>query len=116
MSEHFLQGGYGMWPVLVLGLAALGLGLRYAFTGDGRLRGTVETLAKSVLFFALSGFFTGVVAVGDYLDAHPEVPLAATAVTGVKEATNNLALGFTLLALVHLQLAVGRRREDHRAS
>ncbi len=118
MREHFLEGGWGMWPTLVIGLAGLGAGLRYAMTGDRRLRGTLESLAKTVLFFALSGFFTGIVATGDYLGAHAaaEVPMAAIALTGVKESTNNLALGFTVLALLHLQLAVGRRREDARST
>lgn len=115
MREHFLEGGWGMWPVLVLGLAAMGLGLRYAFTGDGRLRGSLEALARSILFFALAGFVTGLVATGSFVEAHTELAAATVLIAGVKESTNNLALGFVMLALVHLQLAVGRRREDDRA-
>ncbi len=114
MFRHFAEGGWGMWAVLVSGLAGLATALRYAVTADGRLRTSVEATGRAVLFFALSGFFTGVVATGGYLEAHPEAPFAATAVQGVKEATNNLALGFTLLALLHVALAVGRRREAAR--
>jgi hypothetical protein len=110
MFQHFAEGGWGMWALLGVGLPGLATALRYAVTADGRLEGALEAMARAVLCLALSGFFTGVVATGGYLEAHPEAPFAATAFQGVKEATNNLALGFTLLALVHLALAVGRRR------
>lgn len=116
MREHFIEGGFGMWPILLLGLGAMGLGLRYAFTGDARLRGCLEALARSILYFALMGFVTGLVATGDFLAAHADLPRTETLLTGVKESTNDLALGFTFLALVHLQLAVGRRREDDRVA
>jgi hypothetical protein len=119
MVQKFVEGGWGMWPVLLFGLAALGMALRYAVTADGRLRASVELLGRAVLYFSLSGFATGVVATGGGVfqlrEAHPELPLWETVFVGLVESTNNLALGFTLLALVHLALSVGARREAVRA-
>jgi hypothetical protein len=115
MRERFIEGGWGMWPILVLGIVALGLGLRYALTGDGRLRGSLESLARCVLFMALAGFATGLIATCSFAGSHTELPPATTLIEGIKESMNNLALGFLEVALVHLQLAVGRRREDDRA-
>ena len=46
-----------------------------------------------------------------FKESHPEIPSAEIAFQGLVESTNNLALGFTVLALVHLALAVGARRE-----
>jgi hypothetical protein len=111
----FLEGGWGMWVILTVGLVALVSAFVYARTGDARRRPFVEALGRAELFFTLSGFFTGFVATGGYIEAHPEAPLGATLLQGVKEASNTLAFGFTLLALIHLCLAVGQRREAARS-
>lgn len=113
--EKFIEGGWGMWAIALFGVFGLVLALRYAARADARLRPSVESLARATLFFALSGFTTGIVATGDFVASHPEEPLGATIFQGVKESANNLALGFTLLALIHLAMAVGRRREAMRA-
>lgn len=106
--------------MLVLGLAALGMALRYAFSADGRLRPAVEALGRSVLFFSLSGFVTGLVASGAFfaklLEEKPASPAWEIFLLGAVESSNNLALGFTLLALTHLALAVGARRESVRGA
>jgi hypothetical protein len=119
MWQHFVEGGWGMWMVLVTGLVALGMGLRYAVVADGRLRPPLEILGRSVLYFSLSGFFTGVVATGGAVfrlrDADPATPIWEVAFIGLKESSTNLALGFTMLALLHLVLAVGARREAAKA-
>ena len=119
MVQKFIEGGWGMWPVLAFGLAALGMALRYAVTADGRLRGPVELMGRSVLFFSLSGFVTGVIATGNgvyaFRQSHPDMGVWELVFAGLVESSNNLALGFTLLALVYLALAVGARREAVRA-
>lgn len=112
MAEMFREGGWGMIPTVLFGLLALGAAFRYAIRTETRLLGFIASLGHAVLFFALSGFTTGVIATVRYVEEHATKgdvsPL--TLLTGVRESSNNLAAGFTLLALVHLVVAVGRRR------
>jgi hypothetical protein len=116
MTQSLIEGGFGMWPVLAVGLVALLTGARYAATGDGSARGALEALVGAILAMAFAGFFAGLVATGSYITGLPEeAAVARVAITGAKEASNNLVLGFTLVGLVQLQLALGRRREDARA-
>ena len=116
MLESFRAGGWGMFPILIFGLIALGTALRYAITADGRLRGFLESLARAVIFFSLSGFVTDLLAVGRYLQVENVTGWASIeiAIQGGRESLNTIALGVTLLGLVHLLIAVGRRREDAR--
>jgi hypothetical protein len=103
-----------MFPTLIFGLIGVAAALRCAVRADGRMFGFLSTLATAVLFFSLSGFTTGIVATGNYVVGHElrGEELGATLVAGVQESTNNLALGFTLVGLIHLLLAVGKRRYD----
>lgn len=114
MMEGFREGGWGMYPILVFGLVSLGAALRYAIRADERLRGFTETMAKAVLFFSLSGFIIGLIATGNYVESNHLTggEAALTVLQGVKESLNNLAFGTGLLGLVHMAMAVGRRRVD----
>jgi hypothetical protein len=112
MLNAFHEGGWGMYPTFVLGLITLGTALRFAFRGDGRLLGFVESMTRAILFTGLLGFVTGMIMVGRYVEAHPADDAARILVQGAGEAVNNLALAFTMISLIHLVLAVGRRRVD----
>jgi hypothetical protein len=116
MFEAMRDGGWGMYPTLVLGLVALGTALRFAFRADEKLLGFVESMGRAVLYFGLTGFVTALIATGMYVEKQRVVgaDLIPTLVMGVKESANNLALAFTVLSLVHLVVAVGRRRVDAR--
>jgi hypothetical protein len=114
MAEGFREGGWGMYPILIFGLIALGAALRFAIRADPKLRGFVETMGVAVAFFSLSGFLTGLIATGNYVEANKLTggEAALTVLQGVKESTHNLAFGATLLGLVFMVTAVGRRRVD----
>lgn len=116
MFEAIRLGGWGMYPTLVFGLVAVGTAVRFAVRADPRLRGFIESMSRAVLFFAITGFVTGLIATGQYVEAHElrEWEALLTIFVGMKEAANNLALGFVVLSLVHLATAIGRRRYDAR--
>jgi hypothetical protein len=114
--NYLREGGWGMVPILALGLVNLMLAWRYALSGDRRFRGTVEALARAIHFLGWGAFATGFVATGEYLEVHPEQPFGPTLVMGLKEASTNVALSLTVVALVHLAVALGRRREDARVA
>lgn len=114
MQDALHQGGWGMVPTLLFGLIALGTALRFAVQGRGRLLGFLESLSRAVLAFSLSAFFTGVVVSLSALEPPSSLgeDTARVLLIGLRDATHNLALGFTLLSLIHLLIAVGRRRLD----
>jgi len=116
MLEVLREGGWGMYPTLVFGLVALGAALRFAVRADPRLRGFIDSLARAVIFFAVTGFVTGLISTAGYVEAHDLRGGEAlmTLMAGAKESLHNLALGFTVVSLVHLAVAVGRRRYDAR--
>ncbi len=116
MMELLREGGWGMYPTMVFGLVAVGAALRFAIRADPRLRGFVESMARAVTFFAVTGFVTGIISTASYVEAHDLRGWDAlmTVLEGTKESLHNLALGFTVVSLVHLAVAVGRRRYDAR--
>ncbi len=116
MLNAFREGGWGMYPTLVFGLIAIGAALRFAVRSDPKLRGFIASMSRAVFFFGLTGFVTGLIATGTYFETHgvAGADFLPTLVAGVKESTHNLALAFTVLSLVHLAVAVGRRRLDAR--
>ena len=114
MLQGFREGGWGMFLILIFGLLTLGAGLRFAIRADDRLRSFVETMSTAVLYFSLAGFITGLIATGHYIETKQLTGGEAglILIQGVKESLNNLAFGMLLLGLVHMVLAVGRRRVD----
>jgi hypothetical protein len=114
MLNAFREGGWGMYPTFVFGLIALGTALRFAFRGDARLQGFIESMTRAIFYSGLLGFVTGMIMVARYIEGHPDMDALRILVEGAGEAVNNLALAFTLISLIHLVMAVGRRRVDAR--
>jgi hypothetical protein len=107
-----------MYPTLVMGIVTLLAALRSAFRVDGRLQGFLNYMNGAVLFSALTGFVTGLISTGQYIESHQLQGGQAvlTALQGAKESTNNLSLGFLLISLSLLVMAVARRRLDARGA
>ncbi len=112
MLAFLREGGWGMYPMLILGLIALVNAIRFAAGRAPAVRGMVESINSAVLFLGLTSFVTGLIATGSYLAKHElkDDELLFTMVMGLKESLSNLVLAFGLVCLVHIALAVGRYR------
>jgi hypothetical protein len=104
-----------MFFLLAFGLAALVLAGLYArVPGRARLRQTLA-LALATACTSVTGTATAIAAVGHqataFLARHPAMTLPEVLLEGLAESMAPLILGFTLLSLVALVVAVGLYRE-----
>ncbi|MBM4321286.1 MAG: hypothetical protein FJ125_15400 [Deltaproteobacteria bacterium] len=96
------------------GLVALVAAALFVWRPDVRKVETVRALERAVLFSTLSGLVSALAAVGYKVPANPEwarspdMPLIV--MTGIAESMSAPILGFTVLSLVALLVAVGHRR------
>jgi hypothetical protein len=115
--EFMLEGGWGMWPVLLLGLVALASATRYALRPERLCLRFVAILWLTLLVVIVHATITDVAAVFHYLEDPVRAPapeMARLLVGGLKESTRPGALGGVFLTLVPLLAAVGVYREYYR--
>ncbi len=120
MGHLMEDGGLGMWFVLLFGGVALVGAVLFARKPDEMKLSFLRAMAWTTALAALSAFFAGVAKSLDGCARLPP-PLRETwpvfFIKGLSEAMANLILGFSLLALVWLVIAVGLRRlAAHEAS
>ena len=112
--EFMREGGWGMWPVLLLGLVALASATRYAIRPERLCLRFVALLWLTLVVAVVHSSVTDVAAVFRYLEDPARAPdgqFARLLVTGLKESTRPAALGGIFLTLVPLLAAVGVYRE-----
>lgn len=119
LKNAFIAGGWGMWFVLLLGGVALVTAVRYALKADARKLSIIRALSVATIFSTMVGMCSGFIAVSSYvarnwaeLKAQGEFGLVV--LQGLGEIANIPALGFMLLALTWLFVAVGTRRLQDR--
>jgi hypothetical protein len=108
------EGGWGMWPILVIGLAALASGVRYAARPEAPWLRFAAALWLTLLVAIVHATVTDVAAVFRYFEdpgRAPDWQIARTLLIGLKESTRPAALGGIFLTLVPLLAAVGFYRE-----
>lgn len=108
------EGGWGMWPILVLGLVALAGAIRYAARPERLYLRFIAALWLTLLVSVVHASVTDVAAVLGYFDdtaraSDSEIPRLIIA--GLKESTRPAVLGGIFLTLVPLLAAVGIYRE-----
>jgi hypothetical protein len=107
MADFFVEGGWGMYPVLVLGLVLLGAAGRYAMDGEPiRLR-FVTALSLALLVTMLHATWTCVAAVLHHMQAVAAQDFQGTLMTGLMESTRPATLGGALLTLALILVSVG---------
>jgi heme exporter protein D len=115
MLEFMRAGGYAMWVILVVGGTSLGLAVSFVVRPSERKLAVFRPLAVSVLFLTLSGLFSGLGATMHNVTTNPRFAdspeLHKWVMMGIGESTANAILGFSLLALAWLVVAVGMRRQ-----
>lgn len=109
-GEFMKEGGVGMWPVMLLGLAVVAAAARYAARPGPPWLRFVAALWVTLLVATAHAVITDVAAVFRYLQdvtRAPDSQFARILVTGLKESLRPAALGGIFLTLAPLLAAVG---------
>ena len=110
MWDFFVEGGIGMWPVLIFGLVLVAAAARYAFTPHPiRLR---FLAVVSILLVVVSGhaMIVDVAKVLSFVSGPERVPdadLARFLATGLKESSRPGILGGGILSFTLVLVAIG---------
>jgi hypothetical protein len=117
-ARFFLAGGFPMWIVTIFGVACLVTAIRFALRADARKLAVVRALTWATVFAILSGVLSDFMAVMWKVPENPEwansPELHLIIMVGLGEAVTPGVLGFTLLALAWLFVAIGTRRLQDR--
>ena len=116
MMTLFREGGFPMWFLLVFGALSLISGARFALRPEpSRLRLAIA-LSLATLFTIVTAICADLATVGHqvpaYLANHPGESLASVLLQGFAESMSPAILGFTMLTLVALFVALGCYRES----
>jgi hypothetical protein len=116
VQAFFRMGGFSMLPVLLCGMAALGVALYATGRPAAHRIQLAERLGWAELFFAGSGLFANVATtLWAVAHASPEGEGFRTMlVTGLYESSAPAIMGLSFLALVHVALAIAGYRLAHR--
>ena len=119
MLNFFMEGGFGMFPVLGLGLVLLvGSGRYAADLSASRLRFVVG-LGITLLITMTHASLTGAAMVMQFLENRDKVPdadFSRVLVMGLKECSRPWAMGGAFLSLSGILVCVGLHRATQRAS
>ena len=112
MLTLFRNGGFAMYFIVGFGLIALGTAFWYAFRPDEKVRGFIQHMGKATLYSTLCGTCSDVSTVFFYVAQHPMDPDQRTRIIleGLAESMSPGIMGFALLSLIALLVAVGQRR------
>ena len=114
MLEFFLAGGVPMLGVVVCGLAALVAAVRFAMSPDRRKIGAIASLSVAALASSVLGFAADLATVAGAINKNEDfqkpdmMPLVL--IQGFRESLSPVILGFALLTVIWLVMAVGYRR------
>jgi hypothetical protein len=115
MKEFMRAGGFAMWFILALGLACLVLTGSFIWRPAERKLAMIRPLSLATVFATLAGVTTGLAATTKYVAARPELAgsadLPILVLIGIGESLANAILGFSILMLVWILVAVGLRRQ-----
>ena len=111
MLTLFQEGGFPIWFLLAFSALTLLCGARFATRPDrDRLR-LASALGLATWFTTLTAICADLAMVGhhapDYLARHPSLPLSSVVLQGVAESLSPAILGFTVLTLTALLVALG---------
>jgi hypothetical protein len=117
MPQFFMEGGWGMYPVLVISVILIVSAGRYAFdTEPARLR-FIVALSLTLLAFIAAGVINGAAKVFFYLESPDRVPdamLPRIFAEGMKECSRPAVMGLPLLGLALILVSIGVYRASSR--
>ena len=109
MLEAFHDGGFGMFPTLVFGIALCAVAARYAATPEKRFVPLLLALGTCTLSSGALGFASGFI-VSTRAVAREGLARPGIALLGAGEALNCVALSLVLITLAGLVTVVGAAR------
>ena len=113
-GEFMREGGWGMWPILLLGLVTLASAIRYAARPERLCLPFVAALWVTLVVAVVHASVTDLAAVFGYFqesDRSPDAQIPRLLLVGLKESTRPAALGGIFLTLVPLLVAVAIYRQ-----
>jgi hypothetical protein len=120
MLTLFEEGGFPMWFLLAFGLATLVGAARFAAQPESSRLRLVGAFGLATLFTTLTAISADLAAVGhhvpDYMTQHPALSLSTVLLQGAAESMSPAILGFTVLSLACLVVALGFHRAHSRLS
>ncbi|MBN2496804.1 MAG: hypothetical protein JXR96_19595 [Deltaproteobacteria bacterium] len=115
MLEFMRAGGYAMWLILVFGGGTIGLCVAFAWRPGERKLAMIRPLSLCTVFAVLSGMTAGLGMVMKNVTTRPEwahsPDLHLIVMTGIGESLTPAILGFSMLCVAWLLVAVGMRRQ-----
>ena len=109
--RQFMQeGGWGMWPVMVLGLVTLASAVRYMVRPERYCLPFIAALWVTIAVAVVHATVTDLAAVFHYFEDPVKAPddqVVRLLLAGLKESTRPAALGGIFLTLVPLFVAGG---------
>lgn len=110
LSEAFHEGGWPMFPILILGILLIIAAGRYAAEPDARQLLVVRSLGKVTLGFGVLGSVLGMIHCLGALGQLPSDMVTKITLLGLGESINNLALALIFGILAGLVTTVGALR------
>ena len=112
MVNFFLAGGFPMWFTLLFSVLALVTAGTFVRRGQPRSIAVLRALTAATVFVSLGGATADFSAVmwKAARGGHPDLPLFV--MQGLGEAVTPVTLGFSLISIAWLLVAVRLRRSD----
>jgi hypothetical protein len=116
MLSLMKDGGFSMWAVLLFGGTTFATAALFALKGQLRKLAGIRAMTWSTVFSILSGIASNFIAVMFHVTGNddwyrdPEMPRMV--MRGLGESIVPAVLGFSLLSLAWLLVAVGTRRSQ----
>jgi hypothetical protein len=116
MLQFFKNGGFGMFPILALGLALLVTGAAFARSGRKESEAFLERVMKATLWASVVAFALDLMTVGFYVSRQESVDSGVVRIVaeGFAESLSPVVLGGGFLMIGWIFVALGRRKVDQR--
>lgn len=113
-GEFFAEGGWGMYPVLVFGLSAVGGAIWFALKPEPRRLAFTAAMWLTLVSAIVHATWTDLAAVMAYLadttQKEPGAPVVSILFQGLKESTRPGTMGGMFLTLGLLIVGIGALR------
>ena len=114
MVELMIAGGWSMWFVLIFGLGALAAAILFVVRRRLAVLAVVRALTMATVFAIASGLCVNLAAVMKHASEYDGPDMVFAVMQGVAESLAPGILGFTMLSISWLLVAVGTRRAQDR--